>query len=100
MSVALVQIGDIHITNRDDGIFDKADKLAACVKAETQSSVRHCFLLVTGDTVQAGQPCEFEVASVVSHPDGVLSSAALARATFARMSSAFFVHWNALGLSL
>ena len=39
-------------------------------------------------------------ASVVSHADGSLLSAARARVTFARMSSAFFVHTKVVGFSL
>ena len=39
-------------------------------------------------------------ASVVSHADGILFRAARARATFSRMSSAFFVQTKVLGLAL
>jgi putative transposase len=38
--------------------------------------------------------------SVVSHSDAILSSTALARRTFSRMSSALAVHTNGRGLSL
>ena len=39
-------------------------------------------------------------ASVVSHSDGILLSAALARFTFSRMSSAFFVQTKVFGFAL
>ena len=43
---------------------------------------------------------ELKLPSVVSHSDGILLSAALARFTFSRMSSAFFVQTKVFGFAL
>lgn len=53
--------------------------------------------------VTVGAICDcasVRIASVVSHSDGILLRAALARFTFSRMSSAFFVQTKVFGFAL
>ena len=74
----------------------KSEDLANSVGSPTHEGV----FAIVGSPASAIW-CELQqLASVVSHSDGILLSAALARFTFSRMSSAFFVQTKVFGFAL
>lgn len=61
MKVALIQLSDIHLSERDNFVVNKQDKMFAAMK-DTLLSCQKIIVVISGDIANTGQKKEYDVA--------------------------------------